>query len=363
MHRVRRFACLLLPVVCALTPSVPAWGESVASAGRPIELVLALDTTGSMGGLIERAKSELWGIVDRLSAADPAPRIRVGLVAYRDRGDDYVTRVFDLSGDIDAVYADLLAFQAAGGGDGPESVNRGLYDAVHGVAWSGDARVQRVVILAGDAPPHMDYADDVPWTTTVQVARSRRIAIHAIQCGGDSLTREVWTRIAQGGGGRYAALAGSRAPSSPYDGELAALNRALAETVLPYGESAERARAAVDRARDADDAAAAARASYLGRRGAAATDARGDLVAAVEGGEVDWRRLPEESLPDALRERPAGERQLALDDQRARRRGLLGEIAYLSRKRDAWLEEHDPAQSFQREVLEALNRGPGTASP
>ena len=54
--------------------------------------------------------------------------------------------------------------------------------------------------LAGDAPPHMDYADDVPRTITVRVARSRRIAVHAIQCGGDPATRRVWKEIAQAGG-------------------------------------------------------------------------------------------------------------------------------------------------------------------
>ena len=47
-------------------------------------------------------------------------------MAYRDRGDEYVTKTFDLTNDIDAVYGQLRSFQAAGGGDEPESVNEAL---------------------------------------------------------------------------------------------------------------------------------------------------------------------------------------------------------------------------------------------
>src|SRR5262249_36559835 len=94
---------------------------------RPrMEVAFAIDTTGSMGGLIEAAKRKAWALANELARAKPAPEIRLGLVAYRDRGDDYVAKVFDLDADLDRVYARLFEFQAAGGGDGPESVNEGL---------------------------------------------------------------------------------------------------------------------------------------------------------------------------------------------------------------------------------------------
>ncbi len=108
-----------------------------ALSSRPprIDVVFALDTTGSMGGLIDAAKEKIWSIAGTMASAQPAPEIRMGLIAYRDRGDAYVTRVLDLSQDLDSMYAALMDFKAAGGGDGPESVNEALHDAVNRISW------------------------------------------------------------------------------------------------------------------------------------------------------------------------------------------------------------------------------------
>src|SRR5262245_64748262 len=65
---------------------------------RPsVEVVFCLDTTGSMGGLIDAAKQKIWTICNQIAQGSPTPKIKIGLVAYRDRGDAYVTKVFDRS--------------------------------------------------------------------------------------------------------------------------------------------------------------------------------------------------------------------------------------------------------------------------
>src|SRR5438132_14334808 len=98
--------------------------KTKTSEAKPrIEVCFVLDTTGSMTGLIEGAKQKIWSIANEMVSAKPTPEIRLGLVAYRDRGDEYVTKVFDLTNAIDATYAQLQSFRAAGGGDTPESVN------------------------------------------------------------------------------------------------------------------------------------------------------------------------------------------------------------------------------------------------
>ena len=79
----------------------------------------------------------------------------MGLVGYRDRGDDYVTKVTNLTNDLDAVYNTLMEYQANGGNDTPESVNQALHEAITKLAWSKDPDTYRVVFLVGDAPPHM----------------------------------------------------------------------------------------------------------------------------------------------------------------------------------------------------------------
>ena len=147
-----------------------------------IDVVFVLDTTGSMGGLIQTAKEKIWSIATTMASAQQAPEIRIGLVAYRDRSDAYVTKVVDLSSDLDSVYAALMDFEANGGGDTPESVNAALYDAVHNMSWSQEEQAYQVIFLVGDAPPHMDY-NEVRYPEIVASALEKGIVINTIQCG------------------------------------------------------------------------------------------------------------------------------------------------------------------------------------
>ena len=119
----------------------------------------------------------------------------LGLVAYRDHGDAYVTKVVDLSADLDSVYATLMDFQAHGGGDGPESVNKALYDAVHSMSWSEQDQAYQVIFLVGDAPPHMDY-NEVRYPEIVATALDKGIVVNTIQCGDMPTTVEPWAQIA-----------------------------------------------------------------------------------------------------------------------------------------------------------------------
>src|SRR5262245_61847381 len=166
------------------TPATPPPVVPIAApqAKPRIEAVFVLDTTGSMDGLIEGAKQKIWTLASEMANAQNHPEIRMGLVAYRDRGDAYVTRRFDLSPDLDALYAELQGLVADGGGDGPESVNQALHEAVTQMAWSKEPNTYRVVFLVGDAPPHMDYAQDVHFPESVLLAKQRGIVVNTIQC-------------------------------------------------------------------------------------------------------------------------------------------------------------------------------------
>ncbi|OPZ85402.1 MAG: hypothetical protein BWY76_01426 [bacterium ADurb.Bin429] len=134
-----RVCCMMgLLMVLTLSPiagQLPATPAPAVEAPL-IEVVFVLDTSGSMSGLIQNAKEKIWSIANMLVTGKPSPNIKMGLIAYRDRGDAYMTKFTPLSDDIDAVYAELMQFKAEGGGDTPESVNQALHEAVTKIAWS-----------------------------------------------------------------------------------------------------------------------------------------------------------------------------------------------------------------------------------
>src|SRR6476646_7676499 len=186
---------LLLASTSALT--TPALAKPV------VEVAFVLDTTGSMGPLIEGAKRKIWSIATSILDANPDAEIRMGLVAYRDIGDDYVTKKFELTTDIQDLYANLLELKARGGGDWPESVNEALDVAVNKLQWTPSGDVRRIVFLVGDAPPHMDYAQDTKYPVTLSVAKQKDIVVNAVLAGDAADTERVWRDIAQNGNGRF----------------------------------------------------------------------------------------------------------------------------------------------------------------
>ena len=157
----------------------PALDKTEAKPAKPrMEVCFVLDTTGSMSGLIEGAKQKIWSIANEMVSTKPTPELRLGLVAYRDRGDEYVFKTFDLTNDIDAVYANLKTFSANGGGDTPESVNEALQQAVAKMSWSSDRSVLKIIFLVGDAPPHMDYAGAPKYPEICQAAMKKDLIIN-----------------------------------------------------------------------------------------------------------------------------------------------------------------------------------------
>src|SRR5581483_919524 len=198
-------------ILAAALAAAAALGSQAAddkSKGRPnVEVVFAIDTTGSMGGLIEAAKQKVWSIANEVAKGKPAPRIKLGLVAYRDRGDSYVTQVFDLSENLDKVYKDLLAFKADGGGDFPEHVLKALDDSAEKISWSSDPKTLKMLYLVGDAPPHTEYGDTPPMDKILQKRVKKGVIINAIQCGREPQTTEAWQKIARLGEGKFLAIA------------------------------------------------------------------------------------------------------------------------------------------------------------
>ncbi len=309
---------------------------------RPrMEVVFVLDTTGSMGGMIAGAKQKIWAVANKLKSAQPTPEIRFGLVGYRDRGDEYITKVFGLTTNLDEVYTHLYAFEATGGGDEPESVNEALHKAVRDMQWSSDQDVLRVIFLVGDARPHMDYQDDVKYPETCRLANRKGILINTLQCGRLEGTETVWREIAGMTNGCYAAIlqdGGTVRIDTSYDEEIRRINLRLDTTIILYGSKAEQESAAANKevlARLSSEAMAD-RSSYFSKsETGAVTAGRGDLVVEVMNGRESLDKLDEKKLDPKLQAMAPVARQELIEKKVAERRALQTELNSLVAKRDA----------------------------
>src|SRR5262249_30571640 len=110
-HRMRRCSLLIAGLCFLAALAVPAHGQAKKAEKPQVEVVFCLDTTGSMQGLIDAAKAKIWSICNQIAGGQPTPDLKIGLVAYRDRGDEYITKIFDLTDNLDAMYGNLMALR------------------------------------------------------------------------------------------------------------------------------------------------------------------------------------------------------------------------------------------------------------
>jgi Mg-chelatase subunit ChlD len=341
--------------------------EEQARDERPVlDVVFALDTTGSMGGLLEGAKQKVWSIASRMASGTPTPRVRVGLVAYRDEGDAYVTQVYGLTEDLDAVYKNLRTFQAGGGGDGPEAVQTALADAVDKMQWSDARRAAKMIFLVGDAPAHDQ--DRGRLMAASRRAIGKGIVVNTIRCGGDSTAEGQFREVARLADGRFDSIdqtGGVLAVATPFDDELSKLNGALADTAIYAGrrevQAAGEARRADSKALAAP--AAADRVSYVSKSGGRGMGAGAvgalDLTDAPEKAAT----LKEDELPPAMQKLPPAERVELAKKQQAQRQELEKKIAEVAKKRDGYLatEVKEKKDSFDSRVFESVKAVAGKA--
>jgi hypothetical protein len=314
------------------------------AANQRVDIVFAVDTTGSMGGLIEGAKRTVWSIATQVHAINPQADLRVGLVAYRDLGDDYVTKDFALTPDMDAVFTELSSYRAAGGGDTPEDVDAALYDAVHKMQWRDGAK--KMIFLVGDAPPAS--RGDVPkFDESVRVAAAQQIMVNTIRCGTAPDTAEAWQQIAMLGKGEFSTIeqdGGVQQVATPYDDKLAEVSARIDSTAVIYGDDAVHARyeGEMAAAAAAPEPTKADRAAYYAEKPMAKGAGRSaeDIVGKFATGSIDVDGLDEGKLPSDMRGKSKDEIKLALKQRAEQREAAQAELKELSKKRADYLKDH-----------------------
>ena len=329
-------------------PPIPP--VELTSVGPTMEMVFVLDTTGSMGGLLTGAKERIWGIVNEVMQTSSLSSVKVGLVAYRDRGEQYVTRVLPLAEDLDKVYSTLMDYEAFGGGDEAENVRRALAEGVVKAGWSqSSSKHAKILFLVGDAPPH-DYDDEPDTLTISDLAVKQGIIVNTIQCGTSLATKQTWEAIARRGQGQYFLIpqnGGVETISTPYDQQLSQLGTRLGGTYVAYGggEGAEG-----DSYRSMRKEIAVSTESVIATRTAPSAAAErsvnkalnskayiGDLLQDIENGSTKLESVKTEDLPSEIKKLSAEERKKEIEKRLAERSEIRKEILSLSKQRTEYI--------------------------
>lgn len=358
----KSFGVLLLcaPLLLAAAPLTqaksslsPTSTEQVKPTPGPtlkpsVDLVLALDISGSMSGLIDSAKQRLWDVVNELGQAQPTPLLRVAIITFGTPAygaeSGYVRVNQALTSDLDAVNKTLFSFQTAGG---DEYVARAIQTALTDLQWSTASNASKVIFVAGNESASQDPQYSL--AAVAEQARAQGLVVNAVFCGNtQSRDAASWASVAQLGGGMYAAIdqqAGAIAQvSTPMDKQIARLNNELNTTYLAYGAKGKAASAnqqEQDRnSRSMSEAALVSR--TVTKAGKLYRNESWDLIDALEAG-TELEEIAEQDLPKSLQTLTTTEQHQYLAEKKQQRKVLKEEISRLGSARQDYIKAKAPA--------------------
>ena len=342
--RKRWYAVILGGCVACLTLGAAPSDSPEGKGSMPIDLVICLDTSGSMTDLIDSARGRIWDVVTALAKAEPTPQLRVGLLSYGTPSvstaeEGWVVRRTDLTDDLDSLYAKMMALTTSGG---DEFVGWVLSDAVETMDWSSDEQALRIIYVAGNESADQG-SDQRNFRYVAEKARGLNIIINPIYAGArEQGIRELWDQVAQHGGGEYASIdvkKGTRQIATPYDIGLLILNEELNATYLPYGiKGAEGVANQIAQDTNAGNLGALSCSSRIAAKGCSLyTNAAWDLVDAVRGEGFSLTELKPEELPESLRGMTLEERKAYVEGMRAVRTAVQARIQETNTKRQAFI--------------------------
>ncbi|HZF29269.1 MAG TPA: VWA domain-containing protein [Gammaproteobacteria bacterium] len=358
---IRPYRLALLAACCAGLISV---GASAAPDGarRDVDLVIALDVSGSMEGLIDSAKQRLWDVTNELAQARPTPKLRVAILSYGrpsyGEQSGYVRVDLPFTADLDAVNATLFAFETDGG---DEYVSRAIQTSLDKLQWSQSADAMKIVFVAGN-----ESAEQDPRLTLAQAtgaAAHRRIVVNALYCGADGDADAAgWRRVARSTNGFYASIDQNAAAvanvATPFDAKLAALNDELNATFVAFGSEGKRGRAnQLEQDRNAAAMSPATTASRTVAKAGALYRTDWDLVDAVQSGKLVAEIAPAD-LPAEMQALEPAERAAYIREKAERRVELERQIGELAGERSRYIaaesEKAGPARGLDTAILEGI---------
>jgi hypothetical protein len=331
--------------------------KAVSSEKPHVQIALLLDTSNSMDGLIDQAKSQLWKIVNEFISArveGQRPEIEVALYHYGTPSlgerTGYIKQLVPLTTDLDKV-SDLLFSLTTSGGD--EYCGTVIGRAVDDLPWGTGKNDYRAIFIAGNEEFTQGKVD---FRTTCKKAIAKGILVNTIFCGNHQEGIDTqWKAGADLADGSYFNIdqdSKSIEPPTPFDKELADLSTELNKTYVAYGQGG--AAGAANQARQDLNAAKASPTSVVQRAitksQAMYSNAGWDLVDAVQEKEVKLEEMKKEDLPEEMRALPPAERQKYLDKKQVDRKAIQDKMEQLRVKRAAYVAEEQKKAAASGEV-------------
>jgi hypothetical protein len=362
MCKQAMLATLLVSSVALAEGNGAQENQRMTQGQKRVDLVIALDTSSSMDGLIDSARQKLWDVVLLLGKAKPQPILRVGLISYGNDGYDsrvgWVRKDAELTTNLDSVYAKLFALHTNGG---TEYVARAVHDATTKMQWDQDRDTLKIIFVAGNEPANQDPV--IPVEQAVADAREKGIFVNAIYCGNDGAGEAVgWRAVAGRGAGQYAAIDQNHVVAivTPMDDELSRLSSEINKTYIGYGAGG---RAAAQNQAAQDKNAASLGAPVAASRAAAKATSvyrneEWDLVDAARLRHKDVKTMPAAELPRPMQAMPPPAREAFVQEKAAEREKLQKRISELALERDRYIAKERKKKAAGRADLDdALSTG------
>lgn len=313
---------------------------------RPtVDVAILLDTSNSMDGLINQARSQLWNIVQEFAKAKKAgktPQLRVAVLQYGNSNlpatEDYIGQVVPLTDDLDKVSEGLFALKTNGGDEYCGSV---IKEAIKRLDWSGEPGGYKAIFIAGNEPFDQGSVD---YRKMCEKAIGRGVVVNTIHCGDrDSGITGHWKDGADLAEGKFMNIDQDQRVvhiKAPQDDVIIRLNAELNQTYLWYGSSRQRDRYEANQVKQDSNAGEmgglSKRASI--KSSSLYSNVGRDLVDTFESDEAAIAKLETEVLPERLRDLSAEQRVDEIKKLANRRRELKNELAKISGERDTYVQ-------------------------
>jgi hypothetical protein len=338
--------------IAALFSLAPAKGaeksETKENKKPLVQIAILLDTSGSMEGLIEQAKSQLWKICNEFIKAKQngiAPEVQVALYEYGKSSlsaqNGWIRQIQPLTTDLDKISEELFALRTNGG---DEYCGWVIKDAVNELAWSPASDVYKVIFIAGNEP---FTQGPVNYAESCKAAITKGIIVNTIHCGDEAVgINTKWKDGADLADGKYLIIDQNRAVVSieaPQDKEIATLGVALNKTYLAYG-IAGRAGESRQKLQDANvlslaPASGAAVQRSVAKASANYQNSSWDLVDAAKDRSFEIGKLKSEELPDQMQKMSVEERKAYIEKSAKERASLQAKINQLNGEREKYVAQ------------------------